>query len=132
MRRGLLVLGVSLAFSVSGCSSIFGSDQSVILQVSEIDAPATVAPASSLTVTLNVTLGGCLRFDRIEIDRVAAGANVTVWGNDASIGRPDVVCTSDIRTESHTLVFNPPFGSTFTIAVYHGRLPGISETVEVR
>jgi hypothetical protein len=132
MSRGLSVLGVTLAFSISGCSGIFGADQSVILQVSEIDAPATIAPGSPLSVVLKVTTGGCLRFDRIEMTRVASGANVTVWGDDSSIGRNDIVCTSDIRTESHTMVFNPPFGSTFTISVYHGRLPGISETVEVR
>ena len=79
-----------------------------------------------------MTTGGCRHFDRIEIEKVASGANVTVWGHDNSIGRPSIMCPADVRTEAHTLVFNPPFASTFTIAVYHGRLPGISETVEVR
>ena len=132
MKRGLLALGVTLAFSSSGCGRIFGPDQSVILRVSEIDAPATISPSSSLSVTLQVTTGGCRRFDRIEIDRVATGANVTVWGHDGSIGRKEIMCPADLRVEPHTIVFNPPFGSTFTISVYHGRLPGISETVEVR
>ena len=132
MGRGLLALVVTLAFSTIGCGSIFGPDQSVILRVAEIDAPATIAPGSTLSVTLQVTTGGCRRFDRIEIERVAAGATVTVWGHDSSIGKKDVMCPADLRIEPHTIVFTPPFESTFTISVYHGRLPGISETVEVR
>jgi hypothetical protein len=132
MRRGLLAFGLVLAFSVSGCSRIFGPNQSVVLHVSEIDAPATIAPGSTLSVTLHVTTGGCRRFDRIETSRVVAGASVTVWGHDSSIGRDDIMCPADLRTEPHTLVFNPPFGSTFTIAVNQGETAPITETVEVR
>ena len=130
MSRGLLVLGVTLAFSALGCSSIFGRDQSVILGVTQIDAPATVAPSSSLSVTLHVALvNGCQGFDRIEIDRVATGANVTVWGTDASRGRKNISCPQEYKEEPRTIVFNPPFGSTFTISVNDG---AITETVEVR
>jgi hypothetical protein len=131
MRRGLSAFGLALAFSVSGCGRIFGPNQSVVLQVSEIDAPATIAPGSTLSVTLHVTTGGCRRFDRIETSRVAAGVSVTVWGHDSSIGR-DIMCPADLRIEPHTLVFNPPFESTFTIAVNQGSLAPITETVEIR
>jgi hypothetical protein len=132
MSRRLLVLGVALVVSVSGCGSIFGSDQSVILGVSAIDAPATIAPGSSLSVTLTVVRNGCEGFDRIEIDRLATGANVTVWGKDASIGNKNIGCPSRIWEEPRTIVFNPPFASTFTIAVDRGRLAPLSRTVEVR
>lgn len=130
MRLGLLVLGGTLAFSTVGCGSIFGSDQSVVLGVSQLDAPATIAPSASLSVTLHVKLvDGCYDFDRFEIDRVATGANVTVWGTDASKGRKNIACPQVYEEEPHTIVFNPPFGSTFTISVNQGAL---SHTVEVR
>ena len=125
MRRALLVLGGILAFSTVGCNSIFGSDQSVVLGVAQVDAPATIAPSASLSVTLHVALvNGCHTFDRFEIDRVATGANVTVWGT-----KKKGECTQNYEEEPHTIVFNPPFGSTFTISVNQG---AISETVEVR
>jgi hypothetical protein len=128
MRRGLLVLGVALGFSTVGCS-IFGPDQSIVLGVTEIDAPATIAPGASLSVTFLVALtDGCKKFDRFEIDRVATGANVTVWGTDAGKGKSGG-CPQVYTEEPRTIAFNPPFGSTFTISVNQG---AISETVEVR
>jgi len=128
MRRALLVVGVTLVFATIGCS-IFGPDQSIVLGVSQIDAPATIAPSASLSVTLQVALtDGCKKFDRFEIDRVATGANVTVWGTDAGKGSSGG-CPQVYTEEPHTIVFNPPFGSTFTISVNEG---AISETIEVR
>lgn len=132
MRCGLFGVGFVFVIAVGGCAGIFGPDQSVILQVSEIDAPASISAGSPLSVVLKVTTGGCRRFDRIEMTRVTTGANVTVWGDDSSIGRKDIMCPADMRTESHTMVFTPPFQSTFTISVYHGRMPGIARTVEIR
>ncbi len=132
MRFALLGLGVALVFSTNGCGGIFGPDQSRILIVAEIHAPATISPSSTLTVTLNVNVSGCQSFDRIEMRRHATGADITVWGHDSSIGRKDIMCPQIMRVEPHTITFAPPFASTFSLSVYHGRMPGLTETVEVR
>ena len=117
--------------SVSGCRSIFGSDKAVILHVTELNAPATIAPGSSISVVLTVQTGGCRRFDYIDTDKSQAGANITVWGRDSGAGR-DVACPTDIRVEPHTVVFDPPFASTFVITVGRGAISPLSATVAIQ
>ena len=133
MKSALLgVAAFALVSSASGCG-IFGPDQSVVLGVSDVAAPASIAPNTSLTVALTVVSGGCKRFAHIETDRSASGANITVWGRDAAKGRNDILCTQDIRHEVRTVRFDPPFASTFTVTVDQGgHMPPHTVTVRVQ
>jgi len=129
------VLYASVCFAILGTSqgcNPFEPDQSVILDVSRLEVPATIAPANSFGAVLTVTLGGCLSFDRIDVVRSASDANVTVWGRDAAKGRSDVICPQNIISETHSLQFNPPFANTFTITVNQGRVPPLVATVNVQ
>ena len=127
----IISFGVVAVALVAGCG-LTDPDQSVILGVSQLDAPATVASGSPITAVLAVNLGGCLSFDHIQITRDASGANVIVWGNDASKGNKGTVCTSDIKLQSHSVQFDPPFSTSFTIQVENGRLPPLQAHVEVQ
>lgn len=132
MKSGLSwVLAAAIVSSVSGCRSIFGSDQAVILHVTELNAPATVDPGSSFSVVLTVQTGGCRRFDYIDTDKSQSGANITVWGRDSGAGR-NVACPTDIRFESHTVVLDPPFASSFVITVGRGALSPLTATVTIQ
>jgi hypothetical protein len=123
--------GVVALALVAGCG-LTDPDQSVILGVSNLDAPTTVASGSTITAVLTVNLGGCLSFDHIQVTRDASGANVTVWGNDASIGNKGIVCTSDFKVESRSVQFDPPFANAFTIEVNQGRLGPLMAVVQVQ
>ena len=127
---GLVVVG--LAAAPLACDNPFAPDQSLRLGVTELDAPAAIAAGSSLTVTLTVQTGGCLRFDHFEVDRDAAFATVTVWGKDAAKGRTEIACTADIRFEPHSYTFEPPFQSPFTVQVSRGRLSPLIAVVQVQ
>jgi hypothetical protein len=122
------VVGVAL---VAGCG-LTDPDQSVILGVSKLDAPTTVASGSTITAVLTVTLGGCLSFDHIQVDRDANGAMITVWGNDSSKGNKGIVCTSDLVIQSHSVQLDPPFANSFTIEVNRDRLSPLTAVVQVQ
>jgi hypothetical protein len=134
MKSVLLgVAAFALAGSVGGCRAIFGPDQSVVLNVEKIEVPATIASGAAFTAVFTVTTGGCLNFDRFEIrNRSASMVSVTAWGEDTSIGRDDVLCTADVRSEPHSVTFHPPFASTFTISVGRGRTAPLQATVQVQ
>ena len=110
----------------------FAPDQTVELGVRELNAPSTTPANVPLDVTLVVELGGCLSFDRIQVQRSGAEATLTVLGKDSSIGRKNVACTSDIRYESHIVRFDPPFSGTFDITVNRGRISPLRATVQVQ
>lgn len=121
---------IMLAASVGGCGNIFGYNRPVILHITEMNAPAIVAPGSAFSVVLTVQTGGCLSFDHIDIDRTQSAANLTAWGRDA--GGKGVSCPADIRYETYTVQFSPPFASTFTIMASRGAMNPLTATVEIR
>ncbi len=131
MKPASFVVG-SVLFALAACRNPFAADQSTILGVSELTAPSTSAGNAPLDVTLTVELGGCLSFDRIQIQRYAGGATLTVWGTDASIGRKNVSCTADIRYEPHNVRFDPPFSGAFDITVNRGRVSPLTATVQIQ
>jgi len=120
----------SLFVALAGCNP-FAPDQSVTLGVSQLDAPAAIASGDELPVTLTVTVGGCLSFDRVEVTRDLSGASFTVWGRDAAKGRKDVSCPTDIRSEPHSYTLLPPYANPFSIQVQRGRLGPLTTTVQV-
>jgi len=107
-------------------------DQSFVFHVSNIAAPATVAPGAPLSVVLTAVSGGCARFDRIETRKSASEASITVWGVNPAIGNPGMGCTADIRNELHTVTFDPPFAASFTVSVNRPREAPLTATVQVQ
>ncbi len=116
MKRTLFGVVILALVGLAACNP-FAPDQSVVLGVSQLDAPASVAANAPLSVVLTVVTGGCLSFDRIEARRDASTATLTVWGTDGSKGRKDVACRADVRYEPHTYQLNPTFTNPFTITV---------------
>ena len=127
---GIAVAGFAAASTA--CSNLGAPDQSVILGVTKLDAPATIIAGNPLTVTLTVEIDGCSGFDHLEVGRGASGASIRAWGRDASIGRSEVVCPSIIKYEPHSHTFEPPFPSSFTVQVPRGRLSPLTATVQVQ
>lgn len=131
MKAALSIVGLA-GLIIASCNP-FEPDQSVILHVANLDAPATITAGSSFAAVLTVTMeNGCLSFDRIETQRSTSSATITVWGKDAAAGRKDVMCPQNVSSETHTLQFNPPFANTFTVTVNRGRLSPLMTTVQVQ
>ena len=131
MKTALSIVGLA-GLIIASCNP-FEPDQSVVLGVSDLSAPAAITTGSSFAAVLTVTLeNGCLSFDRIEIQRSTSDATITVWGKDAAAGRKDVSCPQNFRSETHTLQFNPPFANTFTMTVNRGRISPLMATVQVQ
>jgi hypothetical protein len=134
MKRILLAYGgfLLLVPAIGACWNPFGPDQSVILGVSELSAPTSIAPGSPLSVVLTVQTGGCVHFDYIEAWRDASSATLTAWGTDGRIGNRKALCTADIRYDPHTYQFAPPFANPFTITVNPGGINPLVATVQVQ
>jgi hypothetical protein len=117
--------------SATGCSAIFGPDQTVVLHVSKLEAPPNVGANSAFGVGLTVETGGCVSFRRIQVDRDNTGATMTAYGRDASIGK-NVLCPDFIQETLHVVQLNPPFSSPFTITVNRGRLSPLVASVLIQ
>ena len=122
--------GVLACAFVAACG-LTDPDQSVILAVEKMDAPATSAVGSPLTVVLTVTIGMCQSFDHIEAQSGATGGSLTAWGVDASIGNDDVTCPTIIKSEPHSYQFHPATRGPFQITVDRGRVSPLTATVQV-
>jgi hypothetical protein len=132
MKSFLFGTAVAGFVAMSTACNPFAPDQSVVLDVTKLDAPAAIAAGNPLTVTLTVAIDGCSGFHHLEVQRGASDASITVWGRNASIGRSDVVCPSIIKYEPHSYTFAPPFPSSFTVQVPRGRLSPLTATVQVQ
>lgn len=124
-----VLLSGLLAFA--GCN-LFAPDQTVVLGVSKLEAPATVAADNTIDVVLSVEVNGCERFDRITLQRDASGATLTAWGRDLSKGEKGVTCPSILKLEPHSVQLLPPFSDPFTITVLRGQLSPLTATVRTR
>ena len=121
---------VSAAFLLvgAGCSNPFEADHVVTLAVSDVEAPAQLAPGSELVVTLTVVTGGCRAFERLDAERSASRITLVARGRDSS--GPGRTCPTDIRYETRAYRAPPPFVDPLTIVV---RQPdGTELTHEVR
>lgn len=110
---------LGLALVVVACNP-FDPNRAVFLPVTNLDAPATIAAGSPLTVVLTVTTGGCLTFDRISVQRVESGAVMAALGRDASRANSNITCPDILLSETHSYTFDPPIQSPFTIQVERG------------
>jgi hypothetical protein len=132
MNRALLGMGVACLVGLAATCNPFAPDQSVVLGVEKLDAPATSPVGSPLTVVLTVTIGMCERFDRIEARSSASGASLTAWGVNPTIGNNDIACPAIIKSETHSHQFNPTVRGPFQITVDQGRLAPLQATVQVQ
>ena len=128
----IISLGVVAVALVGGCNVFSSPDQSVILGVEKMDAPATSLVGSPLTVVLTVIVNGCESFDHLEATSAAAGASLTAWGLDHTVGNKDVVCPEILRSEAHSYQFDPPTRGPFQITVDRGRISPLTATVQVQ
>ena len=132
MKPFLSAIVFAVAAAIGGCRNPFAPDQSVVLDVTQLDAPTTISTGSPLSVVLTVVTGGCKSFDHIEAQRQAASASLTAWGRDGAKGRKDIMCPDNIVYEPHSYRFEPPFQSPFTVTVNRGRLSPLIATVQVQ
>jgi hypothetical protein len=131
MKRFLFGMAV-IALGVASACNPFAPDQSVVLSVTKLEAPAAISSGTQLTVVLTVTVGGCTRFDHISVVRNPLGADLVAWGIDGAKGRTDVACPAIIGDEPHSYTFDPPFQSSFTVQVGRGRVSPLVATVQVQ
>ena len=123
-------IGISLA-CLMACNP-FAPDQSVDLDVDGLNAPPSITPGSSLTVSMSVRTGGCTIFDHIAVLRLESSAHFVAIGRNTAKGRPNVVCPAVVRSDVHTYTLTPPFQSPFTVKVESPTLPTLTTTVVVQ
>ena len=131
MKSALFGVVVVAVVAVSACNP-FAPDQSVLLGVSKLEAPATIAAGSPLTVVLTVTTGGCKTFDRIAVERDASAVSLTPWGTDGAIGKKNILCPANIIDTPHSIRLDPPFQSPFVILVPREGLDPLTATVQIQ
>ena len=129
-----------VAFIVLGCKSATDTGDPVVLQVSQINAPATIATGSSFAVNLSVGVGNCLVFDHIEVRKSASDILLTVWGADVSnlhrggiidgVG-VDLAC-APASTEVRSVTVQAASAGTLTLVVERGRISPLTATVLVQ
>ena len=132
MKRAWFGIAVLCLVAAAVACNPFAPDQSVVLGVEKIDAPATSPVGSPLTVVLTVTIGMCESFDHLEATSTASGASLTAWGVNGTIGNKDKVCPTIIKSESHSYQFNPSARGAFQITVDRGRVSPLTATVQVQ
>ena len=124
------ILVVALAAVPLACNP-FAPDQSVVLEVQNLDAPATISPGAQLTVVLSVTTGGCTVFDHIAVLRGPSGAQLAAMGLNTAKGKTNYSCPADIRSDPHSYTLDPPFESPFKVQVNRPTSPPLVATVLV-
>jgi hypothetical protein len=134
MKRNLL--GVVLV--VFACRGSTETGIPVVLQVSQLTVPPSVAAGSSFGVNLTVGVGGCLVFDHIEVRKSASDILLTVWGTDVSgvpvsvpPGVGDLACAAP-KTEVRSVTVQAGSPGTLTLVVERGRLSPLTTTVQVQ
>lgn len=131
MKTALSVVVASGLVALAGCN-IFDPDQSVILPVTTLDAPATVAATEPITVQLTLQTGGCISFDRIDVQKMNDGARIVPWGTDPRKGNKNILCLADVKYEPHTVQVSPPFVNPYHIVVEQGSRAPLTATVQVQ
>ena len=130
-RLWLGIAVVALAAGPLACNP-FAPDQSVVLGVTKLEAPATIAAGSPLTVVLTITTNGCETFDRIHVERDASAVSLTPFGTDASKGEKNVTCLQIIRATPHSIRLDPPFQSPFMVLVPRVGQEALTATVQIQ
>ena len=130
MRRIAVDIIIIAVAALAACNP-FAPDQSVVLEVESLDAPATISPGAQITVVLTVTTGGCTVFDHIAVLRGPSGAQLAAIGLNTAKGKTNYSCPADIRSDPYSYTLDPPFQSPFTVQVNRPTSPPLVATVLV-
>jgi hypothetical protein len=115
---GLVLLAAVL--SPLACRNPF-ADESVVLAVSNIDAPSAVLPGTAVTVVLTVWENGCERFDHISKIRLDSEIVLAAVGTNGALGNRNISCPASITSGLRSVVIEEPPGPPFTVAVVQPR-----------
>jgi hypothetical protein len=115
---GLALLTVAL--SPLSCRNPF-ADESVVLGVSNLDAPFAAVAGTAVTVVLTVGVNGCERFDHVGQIRLDSVVVLTAVGTNAALNRKDIMCPASFTTEVHSVIIEEPPPPPFTVAVIQPR-----------
>lgn len=128
MKRALSIAALVVLASVSACRNPFASQsRTIILHVSELQAPSSVSSTTPFEVILTVERGACQSFSRIEAQRTRSSVTLTVLGKDPEKGCIDLGVQGPM-----TYRVEPPFSTgSFAVTVNRGRLSPLVATVEV-
>lgn len=119
-----------LLTAAASCELAVGPGEDVLLVITNIDAPAEVAPEASFDVIFTVQSGGCVRFDALVVSQSRQQLNVSARGRDSS--GSDVNCPGDIRETNQTVRVRPPLDDPFTILARQPNGPSTTRVVRVR
>lgn len=125
-----IVVGSTMLLLAVGCSSIFGLDRrSIILPITNVEAPLSAPAGTSFNVTFTAVLtNGCIRFERLESTQTPTALTVTARGSVPM--RNDIACTQDVRSEAVVRGVTPPTTDPFSIVATQPN--GTATTVQVR
>jgi hypothetical protein len=129
MKSALLGIVAFALVSAVACREPLDPLTSKILPVSEIDAPATIAAGSLLSVDLIISVG-CNSVERVEVIKSASVAHITFWA-PAVRGSENIECAM-AKWIKQTVTIDPPFAQSFTVSGNAGTLPPVEVRVEVR
>lgn len=121
-------VGVGVFLLAAGCNNPFAPGRSIILPVTRIEAPATVASGAGFQVRFTVQSGGCKSFVRGETTKSNTTFTFVARGRDTS--GPNIMCPADIRSDLVVETVTPPISDPFTIVATQP--DGSSTTMEVR
>ena len=127
MKKALSAVAVG-TLALLACKNPAETNQAVVLDVEKIEAPATISATSPLDVVLTVMTGGCVTFDKIQVQRGSANASLTALGTDSRRNG----CLDIGFVGPQTVRVEPPFTpGTFTITVNRDHLAPLVATVQV-
>jgi hypothetical protein len=130
MKQFSLVALIGVTLAASACSlSTDAPGGGVALSIDKIEAPERIAAGTPLDVVLTVVVGGCLVFEDFVTNRTGNGASVIARGREETPSGG--ACTDDLRLEPHTVRFDPPFESTFTVTALRPLLQPLTATVQI-
>ena len=130
MKSLSLAVFAGLVFAVGGCGLNIEPSQTVTLAIDGVNAPARVSPGTSISVVVRVMVAECMEFDQLVVNRNTAGATIAAVGHLTDDGGAE--CDGPATLAPHTLVFDPPFESTFTITVIRLGQTALSVVVQVQ
>jgi len=107
-------LGASLLIAATGCNNPLSPGRDVILPVSEIAAPAVLAPGEELTVGVTVALvTSCFSFERFDAERTTGRVTLRAIGRE----KLGLACADVITEETHDYRVQQPLAFPFVIVV---------------
>lgn len=112
------------------CELALGPGDDVTLPITNVDAPAEIAPGEVLIVSVTVQSGGCRRFESLIVTHASDRVTITARGRDNS--GPGIDCPADIRHNIVDVRVDPPLDDPFTVVARQPNGPATTVVVRVR